>query len=113
MVIGTADKFPRFGRAFYESGPECGRQRLSAYFDRQVQAGRLAIEDTSLAAQHFMDLCASGLLRRLLFGVADATPDAQAIQRNVDAALRVFFAAYGVDGRSDQQPSRSAEAIRA
>lgn len=97
MVIGAADKFPRFGRLFYEAGPLQGATRLRAYLDRQVEAGRLAIDDTLLAAQHFLDLCASGLLKRSLFIGQQATP--AEIKANVEAALRVFFAAYGPGGR--------------
>jgi len=93
MVIGAADKFPRFGQLFYDAGPRQGGARLQAYLDRQVGAGRLRIDDTGLAAQHFLDLCASGLLKRLLFAVGDA-PTADEIARNVDAAIRVFAAAY-------------------
>ena len=94
MVIGAAEKFPRLGQSFYEAGPCQGIARLSAYFDRQVEAGRLAIEDTGVASQHFLDLCVSGMLRRLLFSVG-TPPTEDQIQRNVENALRVFFAAYG------------------
>jgi AcrR family transcriptional regulator len=96
MVMGAAEKFPRLGQAFYEAGPCQGTARLRAYFDRQVEAGRLSIEDTGVAAQHFLDLCVSGMLRRLLFSVGDA-PTEEQIEKNVENALRVFFAAYGPD----------------
>lgn len=94
MVIGAAEKFPALGRAFFEAGPCQGIARLSAYFDRQVQARRLSIEDTSVAAQHFLDLCSSGLMKRQLFGVG-GPPTPEEIKTNVETALRVFFAAYG------------------
>jgi len=94
MVMGAAEKFPRLGQAFYEAGPCQGIARLGAYFDRQVEAGRLSIEDTGLAAQHFLDLCVSGILRRMLFSVGEPPTEAE-IRRNVDNAIRVFFAAYG------------------
>jgi AcrR family transcriptional regulator len=94
MVIGAADKFPRFGQLFYEAGPCQGAARLKAYFDAQVAAGRLRKADTGLAAQHFLDLCQSGLLRKLLFAVEKA-PAPGEIERNVEAAVRVFYAAYG------------------
>ena len=94
MVMGAAEKFPRLGQAFYEAGPCQGIARLKAYFDRQVEAGRLSIEDTGIAAQHFLDLCVSGMLRRLLFSVGEPPTEDQ-IQKNVENALRVFFAAYG------------------
>jgi len=94
MVIGAANKLPELGRMFYEAGPCRGIERLKAYLDRQVAAKRLAIEDTSVAAQHFLDLCQSGVMRRLLFAVG-SRPDEQEIRKNVENALRVFFAAYG------------------
>ncbi|WP_243367957.1 TetR/AcrR family transcriptional regulator [Microvirga solisilvae] len=94
MVIGAAEKFPSLGQAFYEAGPCQGIARLAAYFDRQVEAGRLSIEDTSVAAQHFLDLCVSGLMRRQLFAVGGA-PTQDEIKKNVANAIRVFFAAYG------------------
>jgi hypothetical protein len=50
--------------------------------------------DTRLAAQHFFDLCQSGLLRRLLFR-AGGPPTQGEIKYNVENAVRVFFAAYG------------------
>ena len=95
MVIGAADKFPRFGKLFYESGPQVGVRRLGAYLNRQVEAGRLTIDDTDLAAQQFLDLCASRILKSLLFGATTETPKAGEIAKTVDAAIRVFFAAYG------------------
>jgi len=93
MVIGAVEKFPRFGQTFYEAGPRQGARRLKAYLDAQVEAGRLPAADTELAAQHFLDLCHSGILRRVLLTGQAPTPDE--MTRNVDEAIRVFFAAYG------------------
>lgn len=94
MVIGAAEKFPRLGQAFFEAGPCRGIARLKAYLDSQVQAGRLSIPDTEVAAQHFLDLCGSAPLKRMLFAVGDA-PTEDEIRKNVENAMRVFFAAYG------------------
>jgi len=94
MVIGAAEKFPRLGQSYYEAGPCQGIARLKDYFDRQARAGRLSIEDTEVAAQHFLDLCVSGVARRLLFAVGNVPTEAE-VERNVGNAIRVFFAAYG------------------
>jgi len=94
MVIGAAEKFPGLGQAFFEAGPRQGAARLKAYLDKQVQAGRLSIQDTGVAAQHFLDLCGSGAMRRLLFAVGE-TPTEEEIDSTVENAIRVFFAAYG------------------
>jgi AcrR family transcriptional regulator len=105
MVIGAADKFPEFARAFYDAGPKIGTARLKAYLDGQVAAGRLAIEDTTLAAEQFMNLCSAGILKRLLFGVPEAC-DPRTLSHNVEAAIDVFMAAYA------RSSSRSAAATR-
>lgn len=94
MVIGAAEKFPRLGQAFFEAGPCQGTARLKAYLDKQVQAGRLVAEDTGVAAQHFLALCGSDVMKRLLFAVGERPTEAE-IKHNVENAVRVFFAAYG------------------
>ena len=96
MVIGAVEKFPRFGRAYYEAGPRQGTQRLRRYLDAQVAAKRLRIADTTLAAHHFLELVKGTLLVRLLFGV-DATVTTAEKTYGVEEAVRVFFAAYGPD----------------
>lgn len=94
MVIGAAEKFPHLGQMFYDAGPREGSQRLKAYLDEQVEAERLTIADTAMAAEQFMALCVSTVLRRVLLG-AGGLPSQAEIERNVDAALATFFAAYG------------------
>lgn len=95
MVIGAAEKFPRIGQVFYEAGPRQGITRLAAYLARQTAAGRLSIADPELAAQQFLELCSSGFLKQLMFQVRNA-PDAVEIERHVDTAVDLFFAAYAV-----------------
>jgi len=94
MVIGAAEKFPRIGQIFYEAGPQRGIAKLKTYLDRQVEVGRLSVGDTRLAAQQFLDLCQSGILRRLLFAVGDP-PTPEEIAHTVEMAVTVFFKAYG------------------
>ncbi len=95
MVIGASDRFPRFGRSFYEAGPQYGADRLQAYLDRQVAAGHLAIDDTAVAAEQFFGLCSSGAFKRLLFAASERIEERE-IARYVDSTVRVFMAAYGV-----------------
>ena len=94
MVIGATDKFPRFGQAFYEAGPRTGARRLKTYLDAQVAAGRLRIDDTDLAAEQFLGLCSVRSFKKAIFGV-DARPSEAELAREVEAALAVFFGAYG------------------
>jgi AcrR family transcriptional regulator len=94
MVMGAAEKFPRIGRAYYAAGPQYGTVRLAGYLATQVEAGRLAIANTERAANHFLELCQGGLTKALFFGVT-APPSPQTIEETVEAAIEVFFAAYG------------------
>ncbi|KIU31586.1 TetR family transcriptional regulator [Methylobacterium radiotolerans] len=94
MVIGASEKFPRFGQVYYQAGPARGVERLSRYLDAQVQAGRLTIADTELAARHFLHLCQAGLLTRLLFAAGGIAGEAE-MRHQVDEAVRVFLAGYG------------------
>ncbi len=97
MVIGACEKFPRFGKAFYEAGPACGTGRLKDYLDAQVAAGQLRAADTELAAKHFLHLCQAGMLTRLLFNAGDAPTEGE-IRHRVDEAVRIFLAGYGPEG---------------
>jgi AcrR family transcriptional regulator len=44
-VIAVADRKPNVGRTFYETGAVVGIGKLAAYFDAEIKAGRLEIED--------------------------------------------------------------------
>ena len=54
------------------------------------------------AAQQFLDLCSGPVMKRLLFAVGDP-PDAAEIDRQVEATLAMFFAAYGPDRPASAQ----------
>ena len=71
IVAFAAARFPRLGRAFYEAGPLYGAVKLQQRLDAFVAAGTLEIDDTSVAARQFIDLCLGDILKRLLFRVVD------------------------------------------
>jgi AcrR family transcriptional regulator len=93
-VIAASAKFPSIGHAFYEAGPMYGAGRLAAYLDRQVEAGRLRIDDTKRAAFQFIDLCLARPLKQMLFCVIE-TPDPVEMEKAIDSAIAMFMAAYG------------------
>lgn len=94
MVIGAVEKFPAFGRLFYAAGPQCGIDKLTVIFRAAVARGALRACDVDVAATHFLDLCASGLLKRLLFDVERAPSEARK-RANAESAVDVFLRAYG------------------
>jgi len=93
VVIAATAKFPRLGQAFYEAGPAYGVQKLAARLQAFVDSGALEMADTEQAARQFIDLCHSGVLKRLLFGVVDCVPPSE-IDAAVAAAVDVFLKAY-------------------
>lgn len=96
VVIGVAERMPDLGREFYENGPMLGSQLIAGYLDRMVAEGKLAIDDTYLAAVQFLDLCQSTLTRPRLFNAIGAPPSEAEIERVVQSALAMFLAHYGV-----------------
>lgn len=94
MVIGAVDQFPGFGAIFFKAGPELGRRKTAAFFDLAVAAGYMRPCDTLVAAGHFMDLCAAGHLKRLMFGV-DAELNVEFARSAIRDGVDVFLRAYG------------------
>lgn len=95
MVMGASEKFPDAGRLFYETGPRRGSARLAVLLRKQVEAGRLVIdEDLELAAVHFLSLCQGQLVKPLLFG-CPVQPTAKDIERTVASAVTIFLRAFG------------------
>lgn len=98
LVIAEGARFPELGRAVYEIGPREGIDRVSTFLKAQTSAGRLRVDDPHRAAEQFLELCKAGLHQRRLWGLTDATSDAE-IEANVGAAVDVFMAAYGPNVR--------------
>ncbi len=101
IVAAVAPKFPSIGRAFYEGGPQYGRNRLEEYFVSQNRAGVTAIDDPRLAANLFLDLCKSVHLLPVMLCVASAPTTAE-IAAHVEAVTAVFLRAYPIVGDAGQ-----------
>ncbi|HZZ61208.1 MAG TPA: TetR/AcrR family transcriptional regulator [Roseiarcus sp.] len=94
VVIAAAEKFPNVGRAFYEAGPLYGAARLAEELRALEKAGALKVPDSERAAWQFIDLCASYVFKRLLFGVVETLGPGE-IEDAVNAGVELFLAAYG------------------
>jgi AcrR family transcriptional regulator len=93
-VMAIADRKPNAGRTFYETGPAVGIAKLRAYFEAEVEAGRLDIEDCEVAAAQFMESCHATMLKPMLFNFA-TPPSPERIEHVVRIAVTTFMAAYG------------------
>ncbi len=94
LVVAEAVRFPELGETLYAVGPRLGKAVLAEALAAQAGLGLLRMDDPTRAAGQFFDLCLSGLYRRRLWNVAEPITEAD-MDDNVEAALRVFLAAYG------------------
>jgi AcrR family transcriptional regulator len=92
-VFAIADRKPNAGRTFYETGPAFGIAKLRAYFEAQVAAGRLTIEDCEVAAAQFIESCHATMLKPMMFNFGPP-PSLERIEHVVGIAVKVFMAAY-------------------
>lgn len=95
VCISEADRFPELARAFYDSGPRTGHDRLSEYMAEAVAAGKLRIDDIPLAADQFGELCKAHLWTRAVFGIQTRFSRAE-VDRVIRGAVDMFMARYGV-----------------
>ena len=98
VVAFAAAKFPRLGQAFYEAGPLFGVLKLKDRLDAFVAAGTLKVDDTTLAARQFIDLCLGDVLKRLLFMIVTSLSQEE-IDFTVDSAVHMFMKSYGAPPR--------------
>jgi len=92
-VIAISERMPELGRRFYETGPAFGLSQLTTYFEAQVAAGVLAIEDCEVAAAQFIDSCLATVFKPILFNFGSA-PTPERTAHVVKIAVRTFLAAY-------------------
>lgn len=94
ICVAERDRFPELGRAFYQSGPQAGHDRMCVFLRCAVERGELVIDDIDMAADQFTELCKSRLWIRALFGV-QADFAAEEMETVVQEAIDTFLARYG------------------
>lgn len=95
VCMTEADRFPELARAFYDSGPRTGHDRIAEYLTEAVAAGKLRIDDIPLAADQFGELCKARLWVRAVFGIQTKFTRAE-VDRVIRGAVDMFMARYGV-----------------
>jgi TetR/AcrR family transcriptional regulator, mexJK operon transcriptional repressor len=98
MIIAEATRFPELARTWHRTGPERGHAKLAGQIEQLAQRGLLQVADPLLAAQHLNYLILSIPVNEAMFTGRDKPYNRRQLQRWADEAVRVFMAAYGVDG---------------
>ena len=95
ICVAESERFPELGQEFYESGPLVLKTRLQEYLEGARDRGELRIDDVSLAADQFAELCKAGWMLRAIFmherDISDEEKD-----RFAQGAVDTFMARYGV-----------------
>jgi AcrR family transcriptional regulator len=94
ICVAESERFPEVGQNFYLSGPRYMHDQMVGYLEGSVARGELVIDDLSLAAYQFGELCKADIWVKLCLNVrVDVSQDE--IERNVDGAVDMFMARYG------------------
>lgn len=95
ICVAESDRFPELGQKFYNSGPAVFRAEMAAYFKQAVARGELRIDDYTMAADQFGELCKADVWPKLIFGVVRSVSEDE-IRHVVENAVETFLARYGV-----------------
>jgi AcrR family transcriptional regulator len=98
IILADVQRFPELGQALYDEGPLAMRHRLATYFQEQVLAGALQLDDAELAAHQFILLCQGRRLSSIEYGILRDPPE-ERIRAVVRAAVNTFLRAYGAQRR--------------
>lgn len=94
IVSMESRRFPSIGAEFYKNGPERVNLMLASYLEARQRAGELKLMDARLAAEQFVEMSSTGLVRRSVLGVLfDVSPAER--KKRVRSAVDLFLAGYG------------------
>lgn len=94
ICMAERDRFPELGQEFYAAGPEMGQAHLTQYFTEAVAQGALKIDDMTMAAEQFSELCKANLWLKAAFGIQSEFTQTE-IDSVVANAVDTFLARYG------------------
>ena len=93
ICMAESERFPEIGREFYRSGPDVMQAEMGIYFEAAIARGELKIDDLTLAAFQFAEMCKAEIWMKIMFKVIDDVSEAE-IDRIVESAVETFLARY-------------------
>jgi TetR/AcrR family transcriptional repressor of mexJK operon len=95
LMIADATDNPELMAMFYESGPRPTIQAYADIFRQFHDSGKLQIDDSWRAADHFLAMLRGIMHWRALFNV-ETRPGRSHIRKHIDDCVAVFMRAYAV-----------------
>src|SRR5690606_29077749 len=93
MILAEPRNGPKFGRLFYEAGPQRVIESFRRFLERAVAAGVLEVDDTAEAARHFLCLLKGEVNMRMLCG-PEFCAHADDPEAHVASVVDFFLRAY-------------------
>ncbi|MGL4996873.1 MAG: TetR/AcrR family transcriptional regulator [Deefgea sp.] len=94
IVMAEVMQFPQLGQLIESTGPALSMRVLAEYLEQLNRSGQLKIPQPTLAAEQFMALCDSGIIRRMQLSVSNPSQDE--IELQVASAVRLFMNGYAL-----------------
>ncbi|MEM6479383.1 MAG: TetR/AcrR family transcriptional regulator [Pseudomonadota bacterium] len=95
MSIAESANFEELGKRFFEAGPGLIERELIAYLEAAEDRGEVRIEDKTLAAHQFAELCKAWIFpRAMLLGERDISGSER--RHVVDEAVKMFMVRYAL-----------------
>lgn len=94
LIASEAARFPEVGEIFFRRAPEPTQRMLADFFAGQMAVGHMREADPLIAARALACLCMGGLHQRVIWGIAEPTPEA--VETEAYNAADVFAHAFDV-----------------
>ncbi len=94
LLVAEAPVFSDLGNAFWQNGPGWGRELVKQYLESLVQRQILSLENTDLAADHFMSIVFGWPMLRTSFQLPSLFQTDEALAEWVQSAVDVFLRAH-------------------
>jgi TetR/AcrR family transcriptional repressor of mexJK operon len=104
VLMSEGQRIPRLNQLFYEAAPERATARFAAYLVEEVAAGRLEIDDSQKAAEHFLCMAKGAIWLRAVLGVGPLPTKAE-IAAHAESCADLFLRAYAP--RAQKKPKRA------
>lgn len=95
VTVSESEEFPELAEMFYNSGSKMVKERLAVYFTDVTGQGIMNVDDPTLAAAQFIELCKADIFDRSMLGLTPKISETE-ISRVADGAVDMFLARYGV-----------------
>lgn len=94
LIAAEAARFPEVGEIFYRRAPEPTQRMLADFFAGQMAVGHMRETDPLLAARALACLCMGWLHQRVIWGIAQPTPET--VEAEAYGAADIFAHAFDI-----------------